>query len=97
MKIRADRKLHLCYGFIIAVLGLFGSAFFTDNIWYSILLAFICSFLAGLSKEVYDRLKPYGTRKFDAVDWWYTVVGGALFVALMLLIRGLDYLIYWLF
>lgn len=94
---RQDRKLHLCYGFIIAVLGFFGSAFFTDNILYSAISGFGCAFLAGLSKEIYDRFKPYGTRQFDSVDWWYTVLGGGLFIVLLLLIRGIDYLIYWLF
>lgn len=84
---RADRKLHLCYGFIIAVFGFFGSAFFTDNIWYSIISGFTCSFLAGLGKEIYDRNKAYGTRQFDAVDWWYTVLGGVLFGGLLALIH----------
>lgn len=76
---RADHKLHLCYGFIIAVAGFFGSAFFTDEIWYSILSGFLLATLAGLAKEVYDRLRPYGTRKFDNVDWLYTVLGGLMF------------------
>lgn len=84
---RPDRKLHLCYGFIIAVFGFFGSGFFTDNTWYSILAGFACSFLAGLAKEVYDKSKPYGQRKFDAVDWWYTVVGGLIFCASIALIK----------
>lgn len=97
MNLRADRKLHLCYGFIIAVFGFFGSAFFTNNILYSAIAGFTAAFLAGLGKEIYDRNKAYGTRQFDSVDWWYTVLGGGLFILLLLLIRGIDYLIYWMF
>lgn len=83
MRLRADHKLHFCYGFIIAVLGLFAAGFVTNNIWHSLLFGFGCSVLAGLSKEIYDRLRPYGTRKFDKVDWLVTVLGGLSFVAIV--------------
>lgn len=75
---RSDRKLHLCYGAIIAAVGFFASALFTDNIWYSLISGFALSTLVGLGKEILDRIKPYGTRQFDKVDWFYTVAGGAL-------------------
>lgn len=79
MKLRQDHKLHLVYGALIASAGRELFTLISDNVWHCILFGFAMAFLAGLAKEVHDSNKAYGTRRFDAVDWSYTVVGGVVF------------------
>lgn len=61
-----DKKLHIIAGFII---GLAGAYFFG-----SAPLGFGLSCLAGLSKEVYDKVSGKGTP--EGLDWLATCLGG---------------------
>ena len=60
-----DKKLHFFAGFIISIL--------TYELLDSIVSAFVASFLAGVAKEIYDRIS-YGC--YDIQDLLATVAGG---------------------
>jgi hypothetical protein len=74
LKLAKDKQLHVLAGFLTAMVfqGLTGS------LW----VALLASGVVGAAKEAYDSL-GYGT--VDLWDFVATVVGGLLFVLLILL------------
>lgn len=78
INISYDKKLHLCGGFIIAVLiGIF-----------NITIGLICSIITGICKEIYDY-HDYG--KFDPMDMIVTWIGGIIgFIIITLLFKILS-------
>ena len=63
-----DKKLHIIVGFFIGLIGAYCSG--------SALFGFGLSCLAGLSKEVYDKVSGKGT--VEGIDALATMFGGAL-------------------
>lgn len=61
-----DKKLHIIVGFVI---GLLGSYFLR-----SALFGFGLACLAGLLKEIYDKVSGKGTP--EGLDWLATCLGG---------------------
>ena len=68
-----DKKLHLLCGFAIAIVA--GS--------YTPATGLICGVVAGVAKEVYDKL-DYGL--FDKQDMFYTWAGAILGAGLVYMI-----------
>ena len=72
-----DKKLHIAAGFIIGSIGacLWGAPF-----------GFGLAVLAGLGKEVYDKISGKGTP--EAFDSLATVVGGFIGAGIIILMRA---------
>jgi hypothetical protein len=75
MKLAKDKQLHLLAGFLVAMVaqGL------TQNLWVALLAVGV----VGAAKEAYDAT---GRGTVDFWDFIATVVGGALFVGLLLIL-----------
>lgn len=75
MKLAKDKQLHLLAGFLVAMVaqGL------TQSLW----VALLASGVVGVAKEAYDAT---GRGTVDFWDFIATVVGGALFVGLLLIL-----------
>lgn len=73
-----DKKLHIIVGFFIGLIGAYclGSALF----------GFGLSCVAGLSKEVYDKVSGKGT--VEGLDWLATCLGGMFGAGIHYLILG---------
>ena len=73
-----DKKLHIIVGFVIGFLG----AYFLRSAPFGFGLAV----LAGLGKEVYDKISGKGTP--EAFDSLATVVGGFIGAGIIILMRA---------
>jgi hypothetical protein len=63
-----DKKLHLLAGFLICIIG--------TVIFHNVLIGFGLSVLAGLLKELRDKLSEKGT--CELLDFIYTALGGLI-------------------
>ena len=73
-----DKKLHIIVGFCIGLVG----AYFLR----SAPLGFGLAWLAGIAKEVYDKVSGKGTP--EGLDWLATCLGGMFGAGIHYLILG---------
>lgn len=65
-----DKKLHIIVGFLISLLGYY--------LFTSLLAGFVLAALAGMLKEVIDKITGKGTP--ELMDFIATIIGGLLVI-----------------
>ena len=86
-KIPFDKKLHLVFGAFIALIVMLGVRDYGIEGQTSVIAGAIACFVAGLGKEIYDKVSGKGTP--ERLDFFYTVFGGFLAVIIYELIKAI--------